>query len=72
MVRKKESKNEVVSETEEIVSKYSIADLVSASKRFKTSSVIVLAALKSYGQEEYSIEEAQKVINEFKSKEVVS
>lgn len=71
-MRKKETNSEIVSEAEEIISKYSIADLVSASKRFKTSSVIVLAALKSYGQEEYSIEEAQKIINEFKSKEVVS
>ena len=51
-------------------STYTIADLVKAHKVFNTSHEIVAVALKLAGKERATVEEAKKIIEEFKNKEV--
>lgn len=52
------------------VERYNIEELAEASTAFGTNKVIVLAALKSAGQESYSMDEATRIVKAFKSKEV--
>ena len=52
-------------------SKYGIEELASAAKdAFGTNTIVVRAALKMGGKTEYTMSEAEKIVNKFKSKEV--
>lgn len=52
-------------------SKYGIEELAAAAKEaFGTSAIVVRAALKLAGKTEYTLEEAEKIVNKFKNKEV--
>ncbi len=64
---KKETK---APEKQEYVSKYTISELAEAAHAFGTDKIIVFAALKKAGQESYTMEEAEKIITKFKTKEV--
>ena len=53
------------------ITKYNIEELAEAAKTaFGTHRVIVLAALKDAGKEAYTMEEAEKIVKTFKTKEV--
>lgn len=53
------------------VTKYTIKELADAAKAaFQTDKVIVLAALRSAGEEAYTMAEATKIVTSFKNKEV--
>lgn len=65
-------KNETVS-AKNIVSKYSIDELCSAKNKvfkYKVSEDLVRTALSIVGKTMYTIEEADKIVNNFKKKEV--
>lgn len=52
-------------------SKYGIEELAAAAKdAFGTSAIVVRAALKLAGKTEYTLAEAEKIVNKFKNKEV--
>ena len=52
-------------------SKYGIDELANASREaFGTRALIVRAALKQGGKEEYTMAEATKIVEKFKNKEV--
>lgn len=53
------------------VTKYNIEELADAAKTaFGTEKVVVLAALRLAGKDSYTMSEATKIVNAFKSKEV--
>lgn len=53
------------------ITRYKVDELVEAAKAaFNCSPIIAKAALRLGGKEEYSMEEANKIISEFRSKEV--
>ena len=50
---------------------YSIPELLEAAKtEFKTTTVVVSAALSKAGKNAYTLEEAKQIINQMKTKEV--
>lgn len=54
-----------------VVTKYRKEELVEAAKAaFGTDKIVVKAALKMDGKEEYTMEEAKAVVDKFKTKEV--
>ena len=70
MAKNQTKTTEAEVKTAPYVSKYTIEELAEASHAFATNKVIVLAALKSAGKESYSMEEATRIVEAFKSKEV--
>lgn len=67
---KKKTENKV-QEKAPYESKYNIDELAAAAKTaFNTSAIMVKAALKTAGKTEYTMDEAKKIVDEFKNKEV--
>ena len=53
------------------VEKYTVNELAEAAKTaFKTDKVIVLAALTAAGKDSYSMDEATRIVTNFRNKEV--
>lgn len=53
-----------------VESTYTVDEFVKAAKKLNASSDIVKAAFKCAGKEKATLEEAKKIVNTFKSKEV--
>lgn len=53
-----------------VESTYAVAEFVKASKKLNASPDIVKAAFKCAGKTQATLEEAKKIVNTFKSKEV--
>ena len=65
------AKKETAEKTTTYESKYGIEELAAAAKdAFGTNAIVVRAALKLAGKTEYTMPEAEKIVNKFKSKEV--
>ena len=65
------AKKETAEKTTAYESKYGIDELATAAKdAFGTNAIVVRAALKLAGKTEYTMSEAEKIVNKFKSKEV--
>lgn len=56
--------------TTENESKYSISELAENQKMFETDDVVIKTALMLGGKKEYTLSEAKRLVNEFKTKEV--
>lgn len=69
---KKIPKSEVKVEIpkKEFESTYTIAELMDASEYFKTTRIVVKAALSRAGKEAYTLNEAKRIIETMKNKEV--